>query len=272
MANLTSAAKNIFDDLLTLEVNVVLKPGMTARKLPEPVQALLDVMGDYDNWMAVFAARLNPVWMEYRADASRGRTGPPQLPARTLQRVWSDGGLIAAVPYEPICEGDGTEVTEEAFDKLRERARTAEVMLRLLLNEGRFPGGDDGSGMILKRIYRNCDQIKGVLSRQASADAMPTSKDLTRQATKARVMQLSADDVLIVRKVWEVGTESIAMQTVAQIDGDVVTRIQAARATLADQPIHDLHREAVGNAMKHWQFLVETLVTVTTKAAGFLFR
>jgi hypothetical protein len=101
---------------------------------------------------------------------------------------------------------------------------------------------------------------------------MPTSKDLTRQATKARVMQLSADDVLIVRKVWEVGTESIAMQTVAQIDGDVVTRIQAARATLADQPIHDLHREAVGNAMKHWQFLVETLVTITTKAAGFLFR
>ena len=71
---------------------------------------------------------------------------------------------------------------------------------------------------------------------------------------------------------WEVGTETIAMQTVAQIDGDVVTRIQEARATLADRPIHDLHREAVGNAMKHWQFLVETLVTVTTKAAGFLFR
>ena len=52
MATLSTAARNIFDDLLTLEVNVVLKPGMTARKLPEPVQALLDVMGDYDNWLA----------------------------------------------------------------------------------------------------------------------------------------------------------------------------------------------------------------------------
>ncbi len=270
MANLTTAAKNIFDDLLTLEVNVVLKPGMTARKLPEPVQALLDVLGDYDNWLSVFAARLNPAWTQYRADASRTR--PPELPARTLSRVWGEGGLIAAVPYSPVCEGDATEVTEEAFDKLREQARTAELMHRLLLNEGRFPGGDDGSGIILKRIYRNCDQIKGVLSRQASADAMPAAQDLTRNATGARVLQLSADDVLIVRKVWEVGTETIAMQTVAQIDGDVVTRIQEARATLADRPIHDLHREAVGNAMKHWQFLVETLVTVTTKAAGFLFR
>ena len=66
MAKLSTAARNIFDDLLTLEVNVVLKPGMTARKLPEPVQALLDVMGDYDNWLAVFAGRINPAWTRYR--------------------------------------------------------------------------------------------------------------------------------------------------------------------------------------------------------------
>ena len=90
MANLTTAAKNIFDDLLTLEVNVVLKPGMTARKLPEPVQALLDVMGDYDNWLAVFAARLNPVWMQYRAGASR--TEPPELPARHAAAGVGRGG------------------------------------------------------------------------------------------------------------------------------------------------------------------------------------
>ena len=272
MATLSTAARNIFDDLLTLEVNVVLKPGMTARKLPEPVQALLDVIGDYDNWLATFSGRLNPAWTKYRADAGRARRGPPELPERTLQRVWGEGGLIAALPYQPVCEGDATEVTEEVFDALRERAKTAEVMYRLLLHEGRFEGGDDGSGILLKRIYRNCDQIKGVLSREQAADGKPAARDLTRNATGARVLQLSADDVLIVRKVWEVGTESIAMQTVAQIDGDVVTRIQEARATLADRQVHDLHREAVGNAMKHWQFLVETLVTVTTKAAGFLFR
>jgi hypothetical protein len=272
MAKLSTAARNIFDDLLTLEVNVVLKPGMTARKLPEPVQALLDVMGDYDTWLGVFAGRLNPAWARYQRAATRAGAGPPDLPERTLKRVWDEGGLKAALSYQPVCEGDATEVTIDAFDELRERAKTAEVMYRLLLNEGRFPGGDDGSGILLKRIYRNCDQIKGVLARQAEGDGKPAAQDLTRKTTSARVLQLSADDVLIVRKVWEVGTETIAMQTVAQIDGDVVTRIQEARATLADRQVHELHREAVGNAMKHWQFLVETLVTVTTKAAGFLFR
>ena len=78
MAKLTTAAKNIFDDLLTLEVNVVLKPGMTARKLPEPVQALLDVMGDYDNWLSVFAARLNPAW----TSTARTRAAPDRRSSR----------------------------------------------------------------------------------------------------------------------------------------------------------------------------------------------
>ena len=159
-------------------------------------------------------------------------------------------------------------VTPDAFDTLRERAKTAEVMYRLLLTAKRITGGDDGSAVLLKRIYRNCDQVKGVLSRADTAAAGA----LTRKSTGTRDLVLSADDQLIVRKVWEVGTETIVMQTVAQLDGDVVTRVQQARAGVADESIQTIHREAVANALKHWQFLVETLVTLTTKAGSFLAR
>ena len=95
---------------------------------------------------------------------------------------------------------------------------------------------------------------------------------MNRRSTATRDLVLSADDQLILRKVWEVGTETIVMQTVAQLDGDVVTRVQQARAGVADEPIQTIHREAVANALKHWQFLVETLVTLTTKAGSFLAR
>jgi hypothetical protein len=268
MANLTAAAKNIFDDLLTLEVNVIVKPGMTARKIPTPAQALLDVLSDYDIWLCEFAGRINPAWARYRVDPATPL--PPPLPDAARGRVWTGTALIESLPSDAVYDGDTTTVTAAAFDTLRERARTAEVMYRLLLGAKRIAGGDDGSAVLLKRIYRNCDQIKGVLSRAELPD--PGAAPLNRRSTATRDLVLSADDQLIVRKVWEVGTETIVMQTVAQLDGDVVTRVQQARAGVADEPIQTIHREAVANALKHWQFLVETLVTLTTKAAGFLAR
>ena len=163
MANLTAAAKNIFDDLLTLEINVIVKPGMTARKIPAPAQALLDVLSDYDIWLCEFAGRINPLWTRYRTDPST--PAPPALPDAALARVWTGTALIAALPSDPVYDSDKTTVTADAFNTLRERAKTAEVMYRLLLNAKRITGGDDGSAVLLKRIYRNCDQIKGVLRR-----------------------------------------------------------------------------------------------------------
>jgi len=270
MANLTAAAKNIFDDLLTLEVNVIVKPGMTARKIPTAAQALIDVLSDYDIWLCEFAGRINPPWNRYRTDPAT--PVPPALPDAARARVWTGTALIDGLPSDPVYDGDKTTVTADSFNTLRERAKIAEVMYRLLLGAKRITGGDDGSAVLLKRIYRNCDQIKGVLSRADVADAGGAAPALSRKSTATRDLVLSADDQLIVRKVWEVGTETIVMQTVAQLDGDVVTRVQQARAGVADEPIQTIHREAVANALKHWQFLVETLVTLTTKAAGFLAR
>ena len=170
MANLTAAAKNIFDDLLTLEVNVIVKPGMTARKIPAPAQALLDVMSDYDIWLCEFAGRHQPA-VDPLPGRPVARRHLRRSPTAALARVWTDTALIAALPSDPVYDGDTTTVTADAFDTLRERAKTAEVMYRLLLNAKRITGGDDGSAVLLKRIYRNCDQIKGVLSRADLADA-----------------------------------------------------------------------------------------------------
>ena len=191
------------------------------------------------------------------SSSPRGRLAASSLPAAS----------IAALPSDAVYHGDKTTVTADAFNTLRERAKTAEVMYRLLLNAKRITGGDDGSAVLLKRIYRNCDQIKGVLTRADLSDT--AAAPLNRRSTATRDLVLSADDQLILRKVWEVGTETIVMQTVAQLDGDVVTRVQQARAGVADEPIQTIHREAVANALKHWQFLVETLVTLTTKAGSF---
>jgi hypothetical protein len=60
------------------------------------------------------------------------------------------------------------------------------------------------------------------------------------------------------------------MQTVVQLDGDFVTRLNEAYTSEERQPIRDLHAASVTGALEHWRFLVDTFVTVTTKALRYL--
>jgi len=233
----TATAGRIFDDLLTLEVNIIVKPGMTARKMPKAHHALLDVIGDYDQYLCEQAVRLN-------ASAA---------PGASPLRIESGEDIVK----------------KETFDDLRERAKLAELANRALL-AGR-PDLDDGQGIILKRIYRNCDQIKGILDVPAVKSAV--GNGIGRDSDPNVDLPLTADEILTVRKVWEVGIETIVMQTVAQLDGDIVTRVQRARVAASNAPVHTLHRNMTESALKQWQFLFQTVAQFTGKALqGFLAR
>lgn len=285
---MTTTAKELFDDLLTLEVNTVVKDGMTARKMPDLPQALIDIFDAYDIWLCQLAGKLNPRWRAFAQ--SEGPAFLDAHPAGTLlivdnalitslqQRRWTDkehprwaptGGQESRASHDDL-------LRTADFDEMRTEARRAEEMSVLMGGDAHTDAGDL---IILKRIYRNCDQIKGILEgRELESSTSPgkikaaATKGFSRSTSETGDLPLRADEVLIVRKAWEVGTETVVMQTVAQIDGDVITRIQNARASAADKPLQDLHREAVGTALQHWQFLVETFVQITTKAAGFLAR
>jgi hypothetical protein len=219
-------AKRIFDDLLTLEVNLILKPAMTGRKMPETHLALLDILGWYSE----------------------------QLVASTRH--------IRKTHYtrpDPC-------VSVSTFEALR-------VQALALDRELSSPGPES---ILLKRIHRNCRQIIDILKRAevdeairrdgqvVMRDGQPVQRDgrdemgLTED-DRTTILPLTADEVLTVRKAWEVSTEEIITQTVVQLDGDIVTRIQPARAAANSSPLHALHREGLDNALKHWQFMFRTV-------------
>ncbi|MGH9277665.1 MAG: hypothetical protein ACRD12_06105 [Acidimicrobiales bacterium] len=247
-------AQRIFDDLLSLEINVVLKPGMTARKMPDPPYALLDIIGEYDGYVCRHSATLNAAWAERLGDAPVP-VRPPQkekdAPALSRRQTDPDGALRTGLRVQSV----GNDLSFETFDELRERAVEAEAVYKALTTAG---FADDGTGIILKRIYRNCDQIKGIVGRPEmrkamEADGIPTT------------LPLRPDEIIVIRKAWDVGTETVMMQTVAQLDGDVITRIQRGRESAANQAIHELHQEAVASALAHWQFLVRTVSEFLTQ-------
>jgi hypothetical protein len=266
------AAQDLFDDLLTLEVNLILKPGMTARKMPDAPHALLDIFSGYDIWLCGFAPTLNAAWARFvGTDAAREFAAE-----HPDHRLVTGEGVVPALPTTPFFDED-KRISAEEFHDLRERARSADEMYRLVVQHGLL--SDDGSSSILKRIYRNCDQIKGILEGRGidrgrgDAELQTVREEgLSRKTASSVELPLTADENLVIRKAWEVGTETVVMQTVAQLDGDVVTRVQQARMAAADRPLHDLHRSGIATALEHWQFLIQTFVQITTKAADFLTR
>ncbi len=251
MAQPVEAARRLFDDLLNIEVSIIVKPGMTARKMPEPPHALLDVIGDYDTFLCIVGNMLNDKWPDPAARPVQVR--PSVEPSDTKKphpRTGWDGRLTTPLIVESVDDV----VSFETFDLLRERAVEAESVYRHAVGWRLIE--PDEKGVILKRIYRNCDQLKGILAHKAVADAV--GGGIYRDAAPVPVLPLATDEVINLRKIWEVGTETVVMQSMAQLDGDIITRIQKGREDASDQAIHELHRQSLESALKHWKFLGET--------------
>jgi hypothetical protein len=258
--------RQIFEDLLTLEISVVIKPGMTARKMPEPPHALLDSIGDYDGYLRPMAVQLNKAWGERGQPEIQVRppsTGPAPIPNH---RLTDSDGMLRKKPDAPFLPVDSVNdaVDVKTFDILRERAVAFEAVYRYAVAHGWRD--DDGSGVILKRIYRNCDQIKEILRRRNILD-----NGFDRFNPQIPDLKLDQGELLTVRKMWEVGVEAIVMQSSAQLDGDIITKIQEARQLTLSQPVHDLHREAMESSLKHWEFLIQTAIQFMSSAVQSFF-
>ncbi len=264
-----NAVKRVFDDLLNIEVNTMLKSGMTGRKMPAAGHALLDIHGGYEGWLNAYSVELNGQWTGFVASGGADAFRDETIAAGDSERWWVIEGdqLIDHLVITPPLDGEMNGI--ELFEAMRTRARVAEEIHRLL--EGRRGYTvRDGGDVMLKRIVKNCDQLKSILDRAAPAGAATLTRASATGFTNVDLDDVPRDDLITIRKVWEMGTEVIAMQTVVQLDGDIVTRLNSAYAADRHQPVRDLHRETVGSALEHWRYLVETLVTMAKSAVSGL--
>lgn len=286
-----AGAKTILDDLLNLEVNTIVKTGMTGRKMPALGHALIDIFSDYDSWLGRQTGELNEVWSEFlpmgAAEAflhdtvAKGQTSEwwivvrvtsdePAETARAAAEPAADGGfgLAEKLDVEPLFDAKKS-ITVKDFERLRRRARTAEEVYSVLERNRRPVAA--GANVMLRRIIRNCDQLGGILGKSSTGGGTATlSRKDPSGAQNASADKLSAEDVITIRKAWEMGTEVVALQTVIQLDGDIVTRVNDAYRARQSQSVRDLHREGVSNALEHWQFLVKTVESVVTSGLGRL--
>jgi hypothetical protein len=193
MANFFTIAAN----LLTLEINTVLKDGMSSQKMPSSEDSVIDVIEQYCNYLNHF------VPVDWAAEHAFVNSGPVEINPTNLQLLRRAAQKLAT-----------------------ETQQTQEVK------------------SVLNRIQRNCDQMTDFVKATVNRNTH---------------LQLTTEQTILLRKIWEIGTEIVVMQTVIQIDGDVVTRIQPGRQGSANAALHDAHRHSVEISFRYWQFLVDTL-------------
>ncbi len=218
--------RRIAHDLTNLEVNTIVKKDLTARKMPPPPLAMVEVAKGYLTWLEDKKA---PSLTLCRDDLH-------EIGGKLRQAV-DDGG---AASYAPDLISQGKHVFEMLRDAAKALTDDEAAMKKLRA---------DGHDAIAVRILDSSHVLLGLVERYG--------KD--QSAEGAPKGELVSGDMVALRKIWEVGVQSVKMQTIIQLDGDVITYVQESVAKNADDPVHKIHSENVKIAMDSWRFLVSTV-------------
>lgn len=246
-------------DLCNIEVSTVIKDGITARKMPEPAHALLDIAKKYFDFLRQRFEEIEGAKLRTKKETEAGdpKFGGP------FKSKGSETGFDLLDGFDRVLKTD-------TFDNLRNAALAIRPLAK-----GSEP-------VIIDRIVRNCDQIKGLFENLSERGIkLDDDKEEINRSTlstnksardKLDVLKLRPDETVLIRKIWELGTEEVLMKTVIQLDGDIVTRIQRDFETDEHHVLHAIHFDTVKTSMDHWRFIVKTLVKFATTSLASIFK
>jgi hypothetical protein len=203
---------NFLLDLVNIEVNTIIKSGMTAEKMPEPELAIHDVLLDYARFLE-----------QEEVEAKPQLVALSQLPMFEVRSKFSLRGALSEIE---LLAGVATRQREGA----EARPRKA----------------------VLDRMLKNLELLREIVDELPAATGVKPL-DLARRLTlKQR---------LLIRKMWEIGTEEVVVQTCISLDGDVVTRIDPQlldESADLREVLLGVHRESTSVSIRFWSALVST--------------
>ncbi len=257
MTSVRESLKLTARDLTTLEINTIVKHSMTARKMPPPGHAILDIAATYTDKLQVDL----------------------KIPLATpfVEQNPPEGDIVHVQHWQQERVERGTlRCDDYTFQRLRRAAyRILEDYLDL----------KDRDRVIVERIRRNSDQVRGLLrnlkkrprSRRNSNDnflGCNRRELLDRETTLGRHPQpnLHPDEMSLLRKIWDIGVEEVVMQSTVSLSGDVINRIQSGLEPKEMAVLLDFHREGIVSGTRMWKLIAETLVSMTGAFARLIAR
>jgi hypothetical protein len=186
MANFADRFGDIVRGMLSLEINTIVKEGMSATRMGPPAEALEDIAACYASWLGKHGGH------------------PGTAPSPLTASYFQDTLAVEAASVKAVADSAGVAV-------------------------------------IATRIRRSAQALGKSFGKLLAEDPDP-------------------DDMVQLRKVWEIGTEEVVMQTVLWIDGDTTQRVHPAYVDKAHEQLLGIHAASVTASLSYWKSLGEIVV------------
>lgn len=165
---------------------------------------------------------------------------------------------LAALGY-PVQDSNFKPGSFNSFDTLREQAKKGiiELEAKAVRTEG-LSGKEEADLMMLWRIKAMSDQIKGIYNALERRPDSFGKDDFGRDEIEQThlPLDLTSDELVKIRKIWEMGTQEVALQTVIQMDGDIITTIKKGYEGKTHTGLHNLHNQGVSTCLNFWRELI----------------
>ncbi|MGH7068167.1 MAG: hypothetical protein ACREFO_16155 [Acetobacteraceae bacterium] len=234
--------------LLNIEVNTIISTAMTAEPMPAVPHALLDIAGWYADALASMGVDLAPYFAPGAGDAG------------SIAFAWAGAD-------SPPWDGAALTVRLETFDRLRWAAKRAANSPEAARHIG------PRHAVLLQRIVNNADAIKEIIRRFNPTMRQfenKTRADLLKTPLRPDSYSVAPDDLALLQKIWDIGTDQIVAQTIVYLTGDVTTRMQESLAKPGAEPIFAIHRQSVDVSIKYWKSLLEVIREIAGAAVSVL--
>lgn len=245
----TAQLQELAKDLVTLEVNTIIKSNMTAERMPNVPNALLDIAREYVRVFKTLRADVKPVFEHDRGAGEWHRVPVSRVPLETADFDFFD------LP-DRVTFGD-------LFERLRWAAKNARHTLSRLSEEDQY---------LLTRIESNSDTLRVLVERYPGLVREGVEVAAIRAERDLKILEppITARDLLIVRKIWEIGVDPVVAQSSIQLDGDVVTRISRQIAGDPDRAsqILMIHQQGIQTAIGNWKAIIEAASAVVSGLLG----
>ncbi len=253
--------RTLTEDLLTLEINTLIKADMTACKLPASRrEALWSIATDYHYKLVELQCREPQVWQ------SAG-----MMSFRELRHRAGNGIKMAEQQLVLLSDENERLRSREKLTMLHRIQTQCEQLISLFVELGMrqredFNYREEVSAIEARREAALAEEETGkVYSDRISA---AWNNDLERnEMLRMPDLELNAAQIGLIRKVWEIGTERIVMQTVISVDGDITTRLAERFALDYNREVLNIHQDAVSHAVGFWS----SLARIISEFAGKLF-
>jgi hypothetical protein len=254
--------KKLAEDLLTIEINTIVKSDMSATKLPSSRrQALYEVASDYHARLEEYRVRA-PVYWEYAGIRSFGE----------LRDRAKEGVKIYEERAQKASPDDQPSLREKIkmLERIQYQSSQIVGMFKVLEQQAKdktvsgIPGY--GSPPELRKIeeLRKLDPKERAPSDSGSRI---WNNDIKRSGmNEVPDLALTPDQVILIRKAWEIGTQQIQLQTVIQLDGDVATYISESFLRGINKTLLTIHNDSIATAVGFWQSLVKTFGEIVGRA------